>query len=62
MLVRWYLLYYTRECFFNNVVLILVAAVEGVGIKPVVPSEGKAVREAAPTLIKESSVDPDPQP
>lgn len=41
--------------------LILVAVGEGTGIDPVVPSESKSVEKAAPLLLKESSVDPDPQ-
>ena len=41
--------------------LILVAVGEGIGIKPVAPSESKLTEKAAPMLFKESSVDPDPQ-
>ena len=47
---------------FYNVMLILVAVGEGIGIQPVVPSESKLAEKAAPMLFKESSVDPDPQP
>ena len=61
MLVCLYLLYCMREI-FCDVLLILVAVEEGIGIKPVVPSESKLTEKAVPVLFKESSVDPDPQP